>query len=143
MKLLIRGYFMEPKEIKEILVKRNIEKSDDSLKIAELIIKENIIFKALNMIYYACFYTVTALAEKHDFKTSKHSGLLKWFNKKFVYEDKVFSEEMYKVYQETFDYRQKDDYNALYIPTLEETLEILEKAKVFIKTVREYLDSID
>ena len=32
---------MEPKEIKEILIKRNIEKSDDSLKIAELIIREN------------------------------------------------------------------------------------------------------
>ena len=134
---------MEPKEIKEILIKRNIEKSDDSLKIAELIIRENIIFKALNMIYYACFYTVTALAEKHDFKTSKHYGLLKWFNQKFVHQDKVFSKEMYKVYEKTFDYRQKDDYDTLYVPTLEETLKILEDAKTFIKAVREYLNSID
>ena len=134
---------MVPNEFREILIKVNIEKSDDSLKAAEILIRENILFKAMNLIYYACFYTVTALAERHDFKTSKHSSMLGWFNKKFVHQDKIFDKELYKVYRDSFNYRTKSDYDTLYVPTLEETLEILEKAKEFIKTVREYLDSID
>jgi len=46
---------------------------------------------------------------------------------------------MYKVYEETFKFRLKGDYDGLYKTTLDETTELLEKAKVFIKTVREYL----
>ena len=133
---------MVPNEFREILMKVNIEKSDDSLKAADILIKENLLFIALNRIYYACFYTVTALAEKYDFKTSKHSTMLGWFNKKFVYQEKIFNADLFEVYKKTFDYRTKGDYDTLYVPTLEETLKILEDAKVFIKTVREYLDSI-
>ena len=134
---------MVPNEFREILMKVNIEKSDDSLKAADILIKENLLFIALNRIYYACFYTVTALAEKNDFKTAKHSAMLGWFHKKYIYQEKIFSTEIYKVYEETFKYRLKGDYDGLYKTTLEETTDLLEKAKVFIKTVREYLDSID
>jgi len=98
---------MVPNEFTEILIKLNIEKSDDSLKAAEILIRENILFKAMNLIYYACFYTVTALAERHDFKTSKHSSMLGWFNKKFVHQDKIFDKELYKVYRDSFNYRTK------------------------------------
>ena len=47
-------------------IKINIEKSDEAIEIA---LNRN----ALNRIYYAVFYTITALAEKNDFKTSKHT----------------------------------------------------------------------
>ena len=134
---------MVPNEFREILMRINIEKSDDSLKAADILIKENLLFIALNRIYYACFYTVTALAEKHDFKTSKHSSMLGWFNKKFVYDEKVFDKELYQVYESTFKFRMKGDYDTLFVATFEETTKLHKDAKMFIKTVREYLDSID
>ena len=133
---------MVPNEFTEILVQVNIEKSDSSLKMAEIAIRENELFIALNRIYYAIFYTVTALAEKHDFKTSKHSAMLGWFNKKFVHQDKIFTKEQFKVYEETFYYRQKGDYDTLYKPTLDITTGLLEKAKLFIETVRKHIDSV-
>ena len=106
---------MVPNEFREILMKVNIEKSDDSLKAADILIKENLLFIALNRIYYACFYTVTALAEKNDFKTAKHSTMLGWFNKKFVHQENVFDAELFEVYKKTFDYRTKGDYDTLYV----------------------------
>ena len=134
---------MVPNEFTEVLIKVNIEKSDSALRSAGILIRENELFNAMNRIYYACFYTVTALAEKHDFKTSKHSSMLGWFNKKFVYDEKVFDKELYQVYESTFKFRMKGDYDTLFVATLEETTKLLEDAKMFIKTVREYLDSID
>ena len=93
----------------------------------------------MNRVYYAIFYTVTALAEKHEFKTSKHSAMLGWFNKKFVYEDKLFDAELFEVYRKTFDFRQKGDYDSSYIPDIDEATDLFEKAKIVIKTIREHI----
>jgi uncharacterized protein (UPF0332 family) len=125
------------KQHKDILIKINIEKSDEAIKFAGLALKENGLTTALNRIYYAIFYTVTALAEKHDFKTSKHSKLMGWFNKKFVSEDKVFNKNIYKIYESAFLSRQKGDYDAAYATNIEQAAKLLSEAKIFIETVRE------
>jgi len=131
---------MESDELKNILIKVNLEKSVGAFKIAELSIRENEFVSAMNRIYYSIFYTVTALAEKHGFKTSKHTAMIEWFNKKFVYQERVFDVELFKVYRKTFKYRQKSDYDTLYIPTFEETTELLAEAKVFIERVKKYIN---
>jgi len=133
---------MKPEEMKAVLVSRNIEKSDESVKAAELLIEGKLLSRALNSVYYACFYIVSALALKYGFSTSKHQGLLNWFNKKFVNDDKIFDKEMFHVYRVTFKYRQQADYDIEYKPTLEDTIEQFEKAKIFIETVKRYLEKI-
>ena len=127
---------MVPHEYKETLIKINIEKSDDTIKAAELLLNNNLIKDALNRIYYSVFYIVSALARKHDFITSKHSSMMGWFNKEFIYESKVFDKEMLDIYQELFKYRQLGDYDEVYKPDLVKTKELFEKAKIFIATVR-------
>jgi len=87
---------------KNILIKRNIEKSDEALKYAELALNDNALTTALNRIYYAVFYTVSALAMKYDFVTAKHTKLMGWFNKKFIYEDKNLTKNLQKYIQTHF-----------------------------------------
>ena len=127
---------MVPSEFKDILIKINIDKSDESLKMAEISIRENALMVAFNRIYYAIFYTVTALAEKHEFKTSKHTTMQGWFNQKFVHQDKLFTREISEIYSEAFKYRQKGDYDALYQPDLQKAEELLKQARVFLDVVR-------
>ena len=127
---------MTQNEHKDILLNINIEKSDEALKIAELSISENAIISALNRIYYAVFYTVSALAIKHDFTTSKHSKMMGWFNKKFVHEEKIFSTELGGIYKKAFQFRQRGDYDTEYPTDIEKAKELLADAKVFIETVR-------
>ena len=127
---------MTQNEHKDIFIKINIEKSDEALRIAELSIRENAIMSALNRIYYAVFYTVSALAVKNDFVTAKHTQMMGWFNKKFIYEDKVFNKELSKIYDKIFQFRQRSDYNTEYPADLEQAKELLADAKVFIEAVR-------
>ncbi|MDR3243183.1 MAG: HEPN domain-containing protein [Elusimicrobiota bacterium] len=124
---------------KEILIKLAIEKSQKALKDAELTLNNKSIETALNRTYYAIFYIVTALAHKYNFTTAKHSTLRGWFNKKFVYEDKIFDAKMAKVYKETFIYRQKSDYDITYIPNEESAKDLLCEAKNFVEIVLKVL----
>ena len=127
---------MVPNEYRDILIQRNIEKSDEALEVAQESIDKNRLTTALNRIYYAVFYTVSALAEKHNFKTVKHSRMMGWFNQKFIYEDKFFDKELSKIYQNIFQFRQKGDYDAEYPTDIEKAKELLADAKIFIETVR-------
>ncbi|MDR1327291.1 MAG: HEPN domain-containing protein [Heliobacteriaceae bacterium] len=123
-------------QYKDILVNINIEKSDEALEVAQESLENNRLTTALNRIYYAIFYTVIALAYKHNFETSKHAKLMGWFNKKFIYTDKIFDPKIYKIYENAFMLRQESDYETLYQPDIEQAKSLLADTKTFIKTVR-------
>jgi hypothetical protein len=132
---------MQPNEYKDILIKLNIEKSDEAIEIAELAIDRNALTTVLNRVYYAMFYTVTALAIKHDFKTVKHTAMMTWFNKKFVYQEKIFDKQIAKIYVDAYKFRQKGDYDTAYKPNIEKAKVLLTTAKEFIQIVRKEIES--
>ncbi|MDR3244283.1 MAG: HEPN domain-containing protein [Elusimicrobiota bacterium] len=119
----------------EILVTIAVEKSKLAIKAAQDSIKDSNLENALNRIYYSVFYIVMALAYKNDFITSKHSQLMGWFNNKFIYENKVFDDEIHQIYKKVFLYRQKGDYDLEYVPEIETVNELLLSAKKFIENV--------
>ena len=94
MKLLIKGYFMQ--EHREVLIKNAILKSEEALQDAEIAISNDRLTNAQNRIYYALFYITCGLGYLNNFVTSKHKELMGWFNKKFIYEDEAFDEELLK-----------------------------------------------
>lgn len=98
------------KQHKDILINNAFKKGDEALVSAKLNIDNNLYTAAQNRIYYAIFYAVMALGYDRDFITSKHSQLLGWFNKNFIYETKIFGEDMFKIYKESYENRTKSDY---------------------------------
>lgn len=125
---------------KSELIKLSLEKAQQALKSAQDNINLQNLETAQNRIYYAIFYAVSALAYKNNFSTSKHKQLMGWFNKKFIYEDNIFNENMIEIYTEAFSFRQKSDYELTYITT--NTLEVeesLKEALFFIEEVKKYL----
>ena len=124
-------------EHKKVLIDINIEKSDEAIESAEILLNNNKYISALNRIYYSMFYIVSALARKHDFITAKHTSLIGWFNKKYVHEDKIFDSSLAKFFNDSFFRRQENDYedkNKLPLP--EVIREYLSDAKDFIEAVR-------
>ena len=121
---------------KEDLINIAVEKSKQAIKSAKDNIENNNLETAQNRIYYALFYIVTALAYKHDFITSKHGQLKGWFNKKFIYEDKVFEPEMIEIYNELYQFRQKSDYDLGYTPDIETVQESLVDVTEFVEKVK-------
>lgn len=124
---------------KDELIKLWLKRSNEAVAVAKINLKEDYLSSAMNRIYYSIFYAVMALAEKANFKTSKHISLMGWFNKKLIHEDKVFAPEFFRIYKDTFTYRQDSDYDVTYEPEKETIEALLKDAEVFIKAVKKYI----
>ena len=130
-------FFM--KQHKDLLVQRALEKADEAILSAEASIRDNFLSTAQNRVYYAIFYTVNALGYFYEFSSSKHSQYLSWFNKKFVYTEKVFEEKLFKIYKEAYENRQKSDYEYMWKPIKEDVISDLNEAKIFIGQIKKHL----
>jgi uncharacterized protein (UPF0332 family) len=134
------GFFME--DHKSIMLNNSIIKSVEAYKDANLSIKNQRYNMASNRIYYSIYYSVLALAYKENFITSKHKQLMGWFNKKYIYEEKIFDKKLIDIYKNASKERQESDYEILDLKIKGEERIILEllDAKYFINTIIDHLN---
>ncbi len=67
------------------MLKLSLDKALEAIKGAEVAFNNDIKSMGLNRLYYAIFYSVTALAYNFGFITSKHLKLIGWFNKNLFF----------------------------------------------------------
>lgn len=127
------------KQHKDILIKQSFDKADEAIESAKLNLENNHLSTAQNRIYYAIFYSVLALGYSREFVTSKHGQLLGWFNRVFIYEEKLFSPQLTAIYKESFENRNKSDYQLTWKPDKNELIKSIELANDFIQAIRCYL----
>ncbi len=92
----------------------------------------------INRAYYAMFYAVLALLVYEDFSSSKHSGVLIYFNKRFIKEG-VFPERLGRAINKAFELRQRGDYREYADLSYEQVAPYLDEAEVFVKAVKDHL----
>ena len=90
---------------------------------------------AVNRIYYGMFYALTALALKHAYKTSKHSQLIGWFNKEFIFSKQV-DLKYGKILKQAYQNRTKGDYEAFVLFSSDEVELLLIKMVDFIEEIK-------
>jgi uncharacterized protein (UPF0332 family) len=73
-----------------------------------------------------------------EYGSSKHSGVLSFFNSRFV-KDGLIPRELGRAVNKAFDLRIRGDYREKVSLTKEQVLPFLDQAKNFINAVREYL----
>lgn len=116
---------------RRMIIQHKLEKAMNTIHDVRFLIDNGKFIFAMNRLYYAIFYAISALALQHGFSTTKHKQLLGWFNKNFVKEGKIdrkFGEVMYIA----FDKRSKGDYDDFAQFTKEETEELFEDVNAFI-----------
>jgi len=86
------------------------------------------------------FYAVVALGYFYNFTSYKHRQYLGWFNKKFVYTEKIFDEKLFKLYKEAYGNRQKSDYEFMWKPVKEDVLNDLNESIIFVETIRTHIN---
>jgi len=121
---------------KEALIKRSLE----TISEAEQAIQNNHLHLAVNRIYYAIFYAVSALAVKNDFSTSKHSILLSWFNGEFV-KKQIITKELGNIYNIAFQNRMKGDYDDLIAFSKESILGNFNQMKLFVQKIKQLIEN--
>lgn len=126
------------KQPKEILAKIAVEKADEALKASYDNLDINLAV-AQNRAYYAAFYIVSALAYLDNFISKSHHYLQGQFNKRYIYEKKLFDTKLFKIYKELIRNRESSDYDFTYKLIKEDVLKNVEDAKMFIETVKPYI----
>lgn len=121
-----------------ILINFRLEQAEQTIEEAELLITNKKLRGAVNRIYYSIFYSLSALALKHQVKLSKHSKLLGWFNKTFI-KEKTIDVKYGKILRQAFESRTESDYRIFTEFTREELSSMLADAKDFIDKMKEML----
>ncbi|MHC4874658.1 MAG: HEPN domain-containing protein [Planctomycetota bacterium] len=123
-----------------VLVTYRLQQASETADVAEFLVKSEKLKTAVNRIYYAIYYCLTALALKYSYETSKHSQLIGWFNKEFISKgivDKRFG----KIVKNAFQNRTKGDYDAYVSFSVPEVKVLLDEMNLFIKEISGIIES--
>ena len=121
---------MTPEE-KQTYIEYRIARAYETLKEASMLLHEDHLHGAVNRIYYAMFYAVSALALQHDFSTSSHSQLRGFFNREFV-KTGVVPVAMGRTFGFAYDNRTKGDYQDLVKFERQQVTDLLKESEDFI-----------
>ncbi len=122
----------------EALVAYRLQRASDALEEARLMQKIEHWNTCANRLYYAAFYTVSALLVKGGHTASKHSGVKALFNRHYVKPGTV-TKENGRLYNRLFDLRQEGDYIDFVSLDSETVAPLVEETAVFIDTIRSLL----
>lgn len=93
---------------------------------------------SLNRSYYGIFHAMRAVNILEGFDSSKHAGVIAYFNKSFLKSHKL-DRNLSRIVKEASFLREKSDYDDFYIATREEAEAQLENAKRFVEAVEDYM----
>ena len=92
----------------------------------------------VNRAYYAMFYAALALMVTVGKSSSKHIGVIAFFDSEFVRKN-IFPKEMSRMLHEAFEARQEGDYQNPDAIDRDKAAEILDAAGEFLKVVEQKL----
>lgn len=125
---------------KQALALYRLQQADESLDEAQFLFEgKKSPRSVINRIYYAMFYAVLALLIFEEYSSSKHSGVLSYFNQNFVNKG-LFSKELGRALNKAFDLRQRVDYREQVMITHEQVKPFLESGRDFIVACKKYLE---
>lgn len=123
--------------IKELAWYR-LERAKEMITAAQENLKSGQFRTSLNRSYYAVFHAMRAMNILEGYDSSKHSGVIAFFNKTFIKEHRV-NKELSKIIKETSYLREKSDYDDFFIASREEAEYQQKQALYFVHEIEQYL----
>ncbi len=117
---------------KEELVAYRIKRANETLLEIDILLHNGLWNTAVNRLYYACYYSASALLYYYDFQTATHSGVRQMLGLHFIKTGKIDTE-LGKVFSELFDKRHSTDYDDFIELSREDVEDLLPKARLFVK----------
>lgn len=130
---------MIPDDKKDDLARYRIKQAEESLEEAKFLLAgKQSPRSVINRAYYSMFYAVSALLVYEPYSSSKHSGVVSYFNRRFV-KGGIFSENLGRSINKAFELRQRGDYREYFELTYEQVEPYIPGAEAFINAVKSYL----
>lgn len=111
-----------------------LNKAKDLLFQATLLFDNKKYDGSINRSYYAIFNAIRSLLALVKLDSSKHSGVLSFFDRYFV-KTSIFDKRFSKIAHSAFDVRQDNDYEDFYVPGEDESHNQLQEAEIFINEI--------
>lgn len=94
---------------------------------------------SLNRSYYAVFYAMRAANIFEGYDSSKHSGVIAFFNQTYLKTERM-DRSLSQIVKSTSYLREKSDYDDFYIASKAEAEEQLRNAERFVDLVRKWIE---
>ncbi len=131
---------MTVEEKRRELIGYRLKQAAESLEEAEFLMSGRKSPRSIiNRAYYAMFYAVLALLVNEPYASSKHTGVLAYFNKNFI-KSGLLPEALGRSLNKAFELRQRGDYREYIDLTHEQVAPFISEAGGFIAAVRAHLD---
>ena len=120
------------------LSKYRYEMSVEAINDAKIMYENGRYKNALNRAYYAIFHAMRSVNALAGFDSSKHSGVIAFFNQNYV-KTEIFSKELSKMIRLASENREKADYLDFFIASKEEAEKQIARAEKFMESIATYL----
>lgn len=123
---------------KEELINYRVERAQEALNDAVLLVDKERWNAAANRMYYACFYIVSAYLAFKDIKATTHSGLKTAFNQELVKTGRIEKSDGI-TFNKLFSIRQQADYDDFVDMSPDEIIPLLPKIDTLIQEIKELI----
>ncbi len=123
------------------LAQYRMERAKEMLVAAEKNLKIGQYKTSLNRSYYAIFHSMRAANIIKGFDSSKHSGVIGFFNREYLKEE-IMDRQLSVIIKTSSFLREKSDYDDFFIASKKDAQVQIENAQVFLNAVEKYLQSI-
>lgn len=119
-------------------VKRYIERSEETLTVARLLLHNQKYPATGSRAYFVMFYAVCAVVRAKNLDTSKHSGVISLFGCHFA-KDNIIDPRFHKMITKTFDDRDVADY-SIFAEMIDKVAEQrVADAEAFLQEMKRFL----
>lgn len=120
------------------LVAYRLERAKETIQEAVDMLEKDHYNAAINRLYYACYYAVSALLAKNNIHAHTHSGVKQMFGMSFIVNGKL-SRSYNITYSELFDKRHSGDYDDFLSFDRETVERLLPDTQAFIEAIEKLI----
>ncbi len=126
---------------REILIQYRLNQAQQTIGEVSKLIEADLLSVAVNRIYYGIFYSLTALALRYEYQSSKHAQLMGWFNQNFV-KPGLIEVKYGKILRDAFKNRSDGDYAPFILFEKDDVLDMQSDMIDFIGRIESFLSNL-
>lgn len=115
-------------------VRYRISRAETTLRLAKLALDNDFLYDAINRLYYACFFAVSALLLAEGHSSSKHKGVQSLFSQHWIRTEKLPAS-MGRFFHRLYEHRQQSDYTDLTTFDRSDVERWWNEARAFIESI--------
>ena len=121
-------------------VKFRLDKALDCIATADADVELGHLYSAANRSYYAIYNSMRAVHAFDNYESKKHSGNISEFRRRYI-KTGIFDAKLSDVIEDSYELRQKCDYEDHFAVKLPDVTKQLENARHFYEKVKLHIDN--